>query len=401
MNEGTTSQSGRCAECGRPLLAGVCGECDTQLLYRFIQREIVVLVVLSALALVLFLVTRRVANSNRQMSRTDAAAWYLIGTQQLAAGVPGLAVGALQKASNAARDNPQYRIALAQALSANQQDDAARQVLLGLREVTPEDPSVNAQLARLEVRRSASAAATAYYQSALYGKWNTERLAARRALRIEFVQFLLSQKQNARALSELLVLSEDLPADTALQLETGRLYLRAGNPRRALEQFAAVLQKLHGHREALAGAGAAAFQLGDYRAARSYLARITEPDDSVRGQLELSEQVLLLDPTQARLPLQEKRRRMVSGLQWALARADSCALRSTRSEGDSLAVSALAGRTLLRTLERASIASVPELVEVALDLVGQLESRVPAECAEPTVADRALLLVARRAGAAR
>ena len=72
------------------------------------------------------------------------------GEHHLAGGQTEPAIRALRRATAINRDNRTYRLALAAALAADRQDDAARQVLLGVRELTPEDPDVNVQLARLE-----------------------------------------------------------------------------------------------------------------------------------------------------------------------------------------------------------------------------------------------------------
>jgi tetratricopeptide (TPR) repeat protein len=393
------TEAGRCRECGRLLVDGACSECDALLLYRFVQREIVVLASLTVIAILAFLLTRQFAAANRGMSRTDAAGWYLVGAQQLASGMPALAVNSLQRASTAARSNSQYRLALAQALTANQQDDAARQVLLGLRQVTPEDPDVNAQLARLAVRSADAEAALRYYQSALYGQWSSGRLTERRRLRSEFIRYLLSQKQNARALSQLLVLSEDLPANAAAQLEAGRLYSAAGDLRRARDHFNKALELDSSSDEARAEAGAASVALGEYITARSYLVRVAEQDPAARAQLELVDAVLALDPARPRLTTAAKTRRLQLGLERAIDRVNACAAQLPAGPAaTALLQSAQAARSFARSLTTNAIRDGPDLVDAALDRIAALETSVPAECGEATAQDRALLLIAGREG---
>jgi hypothetical protein len=77
---------------------------------------------------------------------------------------------------------------LAAALGANHQDDAARQVLLGLRDTTPEDSEVNVRLARFEAPPDELTGAVRYYQNAVYGSWG-DRTDARRQVRIELIQY--------------------------------------------------------------------------------------------------------------------------------------------------------------------------------------------------------------------
>ena len=144
---------------------------------------------------------------------------------------------------------------------ADRQDDAARQILLGLREANPEDAEINLRLARLHARGDDLAGAVRYYQNALSGVW-TAAGSARREVRIELIQYLLAHDQRGRALAELLVLTANLSDDAAAQTEAGQLYLKAGEPRRALDHFQRALERDPRHPEAVTGAGEAAFEGG-------------------------------------------------------------------------------------------------------------------------------------------
>jgi tetratricopeptide (TPR) repeat protein len=175
-----------------------------------VHREIVVLAVLIAIAVGAFLVTRRFAASNDALRRRDAAAWYASGQQALERRDLDTAVNALRRATARNPDAVTYRLALAEALTVAQQDDAARQLLLGLREVQPEDSQTNLRLARLEGRRGDTAAAGRYYEAAVLGLWKGEQRRARRQVRTEFIQFLLSHGERDRAVSELLALEVSL-----------------------------------------------------------------------------------------------------------------------------------------------------------------------------------------------
>ena len=144
------AETNSCARCGGPLADGHCHACDRRSESTFVHREIVVLVVLCTLVAVGFVFTRAAAGANRALRLRDATAWYEAGERYLAGGQTQSAIRALRRATAINRDNRTYRLALAAALAADRQDDAARQVLLGVRELTPEDPEVNVQLARLE-----------------------------------------------------------------------------------------------------------------------------------------------------------------------------------------------------------------------------------------------------------
>ena len=170
-----------CARCGAPLVDGQCQACDRTADSTFVHREIVVLVVLCVLVVVGFVLTRAAARANRALRLRDAVAWYDAGEHHLAAGQTESAIRALRRATAINRDNRTYRLALAAALAADRQDDAATQVLLGVRELTPEDPEVNVQLARLEARHDDLTGTVRYYQNAVYGSWSGDQLDARRA----------------------------------------------------------------------------------------------------------------------------------------------------------------------------------------------------------------------------
>jgi tetratricopeptide (TPR) repeat protein len=179
--------SGSCSACGGPLADGGCQTCDRGADSRFIHREIVALILLGAVVVIGFVVTRAAARANRELRLMDAARWYEAGERAIASGRTGAAIPALRRAASIDRDRREYRVALAGALMADRQDEAARQILLGLREANPEDPEINLRLARLHARRNDLAGAVRYYQNALYGVW-TAVGSARRQVRIELIR---------------------------------------------------------------------------------------------------------------------------------------------------------------------------------------------------------------------
>jgi hypothetical protein len=155
------ASSSECPQCGQARVNGTCPACDDPALYRFVHREIVLLLVLSSIALIVFILTRRAAAAHESLRRREAAAWFALGQAKLDSMRWPEAVSAFQHASTASRDNATYRLALARALTANHQEDAARQVLLALRQLSPENPEINGALARLEARRADDAGRTA------------------------------------------------------------------------------------------------------------------------------------------------------------------------------------------------------------------------------------------------
>lgn len=198
---------------------------------RFVQREVVLLIVLAVAALGVFQLTRIVAAREQRATARDAAAWYDIGLRQLQQGQVAAAVTSLRHAITRDRENRTYGTALARALVAAGRGDDARLALLDLREAAPEDPPINVELARLAASREDMTEAARYYRSALYGRWDADRSDARVRLHVEFIRLLLDHHQAARALAELLALVPNLPNQAASYIEAGRLLAPRGRMR--------------------------------------------------------------------------------------------------------------------------------------------------------------------------
>ncbi|HXW05793.1 MAG TPA: tetratricopeptide repeat protein, partial [Vicinamibacterales bacterium] len=295
-----------CPVCGAPQPGDRCARCEPeppglQWRLRVVHRETVQLAVLVVIAGVAFALTQTVAQSNRELRLRDAGRWYDRAARELQAGRPAGATAALRRAVATNPENHQYQLELARALADSGQDAQALQVLLRLRDRHPEDADVNLELARLESRAGDQAAAVRYYEHTLAALWSDSVLDSRQRVRMELVEFLLRHRQRGRALAELLVLSPTLPDDANTRTKTGRLFLEAGDPRRALEQFLAALGADPGDGAALAGAGEAAFEQGNYARAREYFARVPEPDDRIVALRTIADLVLARDPLAPRL----------------------------------------------------------------------------------------------------
>ena len=393
--DGTWRTPAHARAVGGPLLHGHCQACDRSTDSTFVHREIVVLVVLCAAAVVGLVLTRAAARANRTVRNRDARSWYNAGEHHLANGRTEPAIQALRRATAINRDDRAYRLALAGALAADRQDDAARQVLLGIRESAPEAPDVNVQLARLEARHDDLTAAVRYYQNAAYGAWSGDQGEARRQVRIELIRYLLTHEERGRALSELLVLSGNLPDDVESQTQAGQLFLDAGDPRRGLDRFRQALRIDPQHRPALAGAGQAAFELGDYTSAQRYL-RAADPASGRVAELRVvTDLVLTRDPLRPGLSLRQRQERALVGLSRAVEVLDRCVsqpptnnrpFESLRAEA-----SALEPKLALGRLRRS-----PDSIETSVDVVYRIEQQAEDLCGPPSPLDRALLLIGRR-----
>lgn len=211
-------------------------------LLQFIHREIVRLTYLIIVAVVAFVGTRAFAMANARMRLRDADAWYASGQQLLRDGHPADAVASFRRAMTKAPDAPSMRLGLARALLAAGDTAAAEDMLVQLRDASPEDVDINLALARLTTARDEVPQATRYYQQALNNLWRASQRQPRLDVRREFIHVLLAHGERARADSEVLILSTDLPEDAASQIEAGRLLLAAGDARRALDRFRRALR---------------------------------------------------------------------------------------------------------------------------------------------------------------
>jgi tetratricopeptide (TPR) repeat protein len=392
-----------CPSCGArlPRDAAACPTCAPPADARLIHRELVILACLCAIAVVAFFLTRAAAASERGWRLRDAETWYAIGERERSAGRHAAAIDALQRAAAIDPEDPRYQLPLASSLSAEGQHDAARRVLLRLRSAMPENPEVNLQLARLEARRHDLTAAVRYYQSALHGQWTGEDGSGRREMRLEVIRYLLDQNQQSRALSELLVLSANLPDERGLQLTLGELYLEADDPRRAADAFTRVLRTDPKDARARAGLGEAFFGLADYPKAQRELAAAPDGVPRVEELRALTNLILSHDPLIPRLPLAARQRRLQTGLAHAVGRLEACLSAPARPPGlDVPRVRDLQQEAALLQTEVNRIRALrdaPATIELVTGLTGRIEQAL-APCGPPDPLGRALILIARRHG---
>jgi tetratricopeptide (TPR) repeat protein len=360
------------------------------------RREMTRLVILGLLAVAAFFATRAIAASNRHMTLRDAAEWYRRGERQLNEGNGDAAIDSFRRAAAKDRGEKRYVLALADALAREGQPEAARSALIALRYTSPEDRDVNVQLARLAAARHDVAAAIRYYRDALYAAWPLEEAGARRTLRLELVDMMLRQQHTGQALAELQALASDLPDDAALDVVVAQRFARAGDVRRALRQFQRAVRATPDAPEALAGAGLAAFRLGEYELARRYLHRAPDDAEGVLATRTIADLIVESDPLARGLRSAERRRRLVADLGYATHRLDGCLAKLGGSAGP---LDELVGEAQTFVLHlRRSRALDGDALEHGLELVGRLGPPAVDRCPPATPRDRALALIVARHG---
>ena len=367
---------------------------------KFVQRQTTLLGVLCVIAVAAFFVTRSLAAATRALHRSDAARWHALGQQRLAGGdMPG-AITALRRAAAMDHEARDVQLALAAAHRRAGQFDAARDVLLATLERFPDDPEINRRLATLEAGTGRSEEAIRHYQAALLGLWGPDQLDERRRLREQYIGFLLDRDLAARALSETLLLAGEIVDDAPSHVRVGDLLRRAGDRERALQQFESAL--LHAPRDpdALARAGEAAFEVGNYGVAGRYLARAPGSPQS-RALLPVVELVLALDPLRPGLSVRERHRRLSTAAARMADAVDECRRPACGAGAtpDCAAASAL-GREIAQVraaLRRA--ARQADTVDGGLATLVDFGQRSAAVCA-PGPLVRALKLIASEYGVA-
>ena len=364
-----------------------------------VDREVLQLLVLVAIAVAAFFLTRAVAASNRNLNVRDGAEWYERGQLALRAGQIDDAIGSFRRAAVRNRDERRYTLALARALTIKGDTEAARAVLLALRESAPEDADINLQLARLGAQRRDVTEALRYYHNALYAPWPLEQTAERRQVRFELIQFLLAHQQTARALSELLALSSDLPDDVGLHVKVGRLYAEAGDNRHALDQFELALRLAPNNADSLAGAGLAAFQLGEYPLAKTYLRGARGSGQDVQPVAELVDLILADDPLASRIGATARGERLASNFSYAQERLNQCLEQraATGATDEEMALQREA-QDFEVELEPPAVRE-QDTVEAGVELIARIERHVAPVCPPERPLDQALIRIGQLHGA--
>ena len=376
-----------CPKCGRTIPRGqlVCRCSMPPRRYWLHSRETVLLLCVVGLVIA-FGVTGFAARLYHGRRAELARSWFDRGNAELKAGRSAAALSDFRVALvYAQRELPpdeqqRYELNFVQALIATGNSDEARSYLLDMWDRTPGNSAVNLELARLAVRMDNDADAKRYYNGAVYGVWDQNAgdvLRKRMDARLELYHYLLDHGQKTEARSELLATAAVIPPDASLHALLGQLMLQAGQPQPALEQFEQALRLDSRDYEAMAGAGEAAFQLGNDRDAIRYLENAIRADalrkrrpgsqaaDSaareaeqtqVMQDLAIAQATLALDPSRRGLDPAERARRAIRDYDAALMRIQSCAKEHgialpepsrnltsfTHAASDELAIAALA-----------------------------------------------------------
>ena len=301
-------------------------------------------------------------------------------------------------------DNQVVQLRLAQALLADGQLTEARSYLVTLWDRTPGSGEVNLDLAHVSLRVGDWDEAIRYFQAAIYGSWDKDPAQQRRNVRLELGEFFLAQGRMSDAQADLASLAADVPPDDVLSLDkTGRLLMKAGQPRRALVEFEAALHINPRQSQWLEDAGNAALAAGDYATAEAYLARAVRenPSEQDHELLATVRDVLGGDPFHSGLSDDEQANRSWRAFQQGLARLQQCTGGNAAPPSAGQPVSDLLrlnrdAQSLKLNVNPRSLRRLRELRQEAMQFVFRVENTTASPCGNPTDMDRALILMGKR-----
>ena len=368
---------------------------------RYIQRRVLFL---SLIPLgLLFAITATLARTYHAREAVLAREWFQRGNNDFSAGNAAAAVDDFRNALSYDPENNQIQLRLAEALLNSGRFTEANAYFQSLWDQNPGSGEVNLNLARISAQMGDVNRTVRHYREAINGSWESEPVRQRTSARLELCGFLLQNGRLNEARKELAVAAADAPQGEAiLHEQIGRLFLKAGDPAKAVREFEAALQTNPRQSQWLEDAGKAAYEGGDYQKAETYLSKANRENlsNDIGELLSTVRAVLRGDPYLSGLSDEEQAHRSWRGFEQGLERLRSCvAIRRARSSSDSsgefenLTKSAkgLKDRVNLRALS-----SQPELRTETMSFVFRIEKVTSQSCRTPPGFDQALLLIGKK-----
>jgi tetratricopeptide (TPR) repeat protein len=370
---------------------------------RVVSRELVMLLCVLALVVMLAL-TALLSRLYHKKIHTLADAMFAQGEADEQAGQVKAALTDYRNALAYNPTNPPFQFHLAKALAAAKRDEEARSYLLNMLSESPGSGEVNLELARIAVHENSMADAMRYYQGAIYGEWASEPMAKRWAVRRELCETLLNRGEVKQAAPEVIALAENTPAGDTVRLKiVAQLLLRAQQWNHALDEFRTLLAADPKDEDSLAGAGQAAFELGQYITAMGYFDQLPgerreQPD--LANPFTMSGRILAMDPFLTGLSAEVRAQRAANALALAQTRAENCARQTGQSLEQTPPTTALQrlyaqGKDLQQDWTPRYLERFPDRLDAAMTYVFAVENAATNACGEPQGHDRALWLLGR------
>lgn len=376
---------------------------ERQLRQRLILRDTLALSSLFAIAVILFFITLALFHSFSVHRQELKQRWLTRGERALQAGKPEVAINALRSALAYDTDDKQLQIQLAQALAAAGRTQEAVSYFNTLLESLPGNGPIHLELARLAAKQGQQALAIEHYQAALDGTWQGDGYVRRREVRLELAKYLISQKHDEQARTQLLIAAGNAPDDAGIETAIAGMLESAQDPANALELYRKALRHKPVQLAALKGAGRAAYDLGRFQTAKQYLERAMNhssfeklPSDQqaeYRNMLADSDHILLLYPG-AGLSVRARAQRVLANRKTAQERLAAC-LSTKSSVPQPLQDLANRWQQLPKAMQLAQLERDPQLEQTVMQLVYQTEIITAQQCGAPTGDDALLLKIAQ------
>ncbi|MBV9769225.1 MAG: tetratricopeptide repeat protein, partial [Bryobacterales bacterium] len=265
-----------------------------------------------------------------------AQEFYKTGNDLLQQNRDDEAVQQFRDALSASPGNEQYRLALGLALVKDTHPAEASVYLRALLKRDPGNGPAAVGEARIAAMQGKRVDAVRYYHQAIDGSWPAGEEPNRMQTRYELASLLEKSGQKTQAVAELLAALGPAVRDATAKKKIGQLLLGYGAPRDAADVFQNVIQTDSHDAEAYADLGTAELALNNYREARDSFQKALQwnPSDvRSKQQLELSQQVLSLDPDARGLRAAERYERSKALLEAEVMRLVQCQ-RAAKSGGE-------------------------------------------------------------------
>jgi tetratricopeptide (TPR) repeat protein len=316
---------------------------------------------------------RVLANAQQAEVTRLAQQSYIDGLLLRRVGKTNEAVEAFRKAHALERVNTEYELELLDALIAARKSDQAELLLGDVLEQEPNDGRANLFAAHLMIAKGRTADAESYYHRAIYGEWPSEAAAHRVSVRMELADFLAATGKRQELLAELLPLQEEAGKNPAAERHIAQLFLAAGSPSRAADEYRALIKQNPKDAAAYESLGEAELQRGEYSLAHeAFLSAATHKreEPSIRRQLELSSALMALDPTPRKLTSMEKYRRSLRILAMAHSALDLCITKHPELNSEQTQVLLATANDMLTNKPRTGVTN--EIAEQVLDLAEKM-----------------------------
>ncbi|HVX65781.1 MAG TPA: tetratricopeptide repeat protein, partial [Bryobacteraceae bacterium] len=270
------------------------------------------LAVVFAILVVLFAATTLAGQWYKAERIRRAREYFELAGRLEKSGRHAAAVEEYRNALGIAPGNPSYRLALARALIRLHRDDEAALYLQEVLRAHPSNAVPDLELARIAVRQGRDEAAADYYQRAIYGQWPDHAAQNRLEARWELVSLLQRGAKGRELAAQLLEISAEARDDLAARKRAGAMLAALGAADQAAEVYRDLLRDAPRDAEAETGLGQAEVARGNFAGARRAFRRAlqeNENDAAARRGLDLTNEVLALDPAAPRISARERERR--------------------------------------------------------------------------------------------